>query len=292
VAWLVLTAACSSTPGERPATDFAPFAALATDDFLGASAMLAGFAPPDDDPAMRVGDAALLGIELHRSATVERQLMLLELCDVPYETTQSGERMRVARTAHVEFVLVDGSKLAQDHRVHAVDVALRRYDGAGALLQASVARLYEEPLRVGWWATADTYASVADDMLAFELMRTLQGLADTDPNLQDLLFRVVDKPSVWSVVTRLGVNVSVGWDASKSSRFAPALAEASGPVRCAPIKLFVNGDIASWVDLLVGKPRAATMVCGGLVGAIARHPTEPGRMAVVRLLATRRGPAP
>jgi len=48
----------------------------------------------------------------------------------------------------------------------------------------------------------------------------------------------------------------------------------AGEVRCGQMDLCING---------------ATMACGGLVGAIARHPTEPGRLAVLRLLATRRG---
>ncbi len=290
-----LAAACANAPSVQPASDFAPFDALAADDFPGASAILAGFAPMDDDPALRIGDAALLGIELHRGGTVERQLMLLELRNIPLLKGTLDDKpvtLRVSSTATVTTTHDDGRADTRRHTIHAVDVGLTRHGRGDEPPHSSVVRLYEEPLRTGWWPQAEPTPSAKDCDLAFGLSMSLQELANSDPNLQDLLFRVVDAPSLWSVVTRLGVKVVMNWPAQPITEYAPQMAEASGPVRCATMELLINGSTASWVEMLVGKPRGATMICGGLVGAIARHPSEPGRLAVVRLLATRRGPPP
>ncbi len=52
----------------------------------------------------------------------------------------------------------------------------------------------------------------------------------------------------------------------------------------------INTEPGLLVDLAVAKPNGATMPCAGLIGALARHPNDASRFAVVRLLATRRGP--
>jgi hypothetical protein len=62
------------------------------------------------------------------------------------------------------------------------------------------------------------------------------------------------------------------------------------PIRRVPLEVNVNTEPGLWVDLAVANPDDATRVCGGLIGAIARHPRDLRRFAVVRLLATRRGP--
>jgi hypothetical protein len=138
-------------------------------------------------------------------------------------------------------------------------------------------------------------ASAHDSDMAFALTMSLQELAVRDAVLQELVFRVVDEPSLWSVATHLGVNVQLRWG---DDRYPPRTVaidhapELGDEVRSAMFELRVNGDSAAWVTLLVGKPRGAMRACGGLIGAIAQHPADPERLAVVRLLATRRGPAP
>lgn len=112
-----------------------------------------------------------------------------------------------------------------------------------------------------------------------------------DPNLKELLFRIVDAPSVWSIVTSFGVALNLAW-AIPPGPMRADVPWFAGEVRRAQMTMRINGTIAAWVDLFVARPDGATRVCGGLVGAIARHPTERGRMAIVRLLATRRGPPP
>jgi hypothetical protein len=303
VALAGLAAACAGPAPVPPPFDLAPFTACDPAAFPGAAAVLAGFAAPDDDPAMRIGDAALLGIELHRDGTVERQLLLLEVVDLHWRVPDEvriggvvqpdggGVRVRRRQGFRVTSTGVEGTgsgPQTRDHLIQPVDVRLTRTvadDRAEATAEdaaatSTVATLYEEPLAVGWWP----YAAPAVDSSqpqrvdaarlhaldhAFALTMSMQALAENDPVLQALLFRVVDPPSLWSVVT--------------------SFAGIADEVRPARLELRVNDATAAWATLLVARPRDATRVCGGLVGAIVQHPSDPGRRAVVRLLATRRG---
>lgn len=290
--FLALAAACSSPPAVRPALDLASFTSFDTAAFPGGTKVLAGFAQPDEDPAIRVGDAALLGVELHRAGVVERQLLLLEAHAVPPELIDGVQRPRVVRAFEIVWTAADGTTKERTHPIRGIDVQLTRLRSDGELLQRSVALLWEEPLATGWWPYSYSNPPQREDDLAFALSMTVQELANSDPNLKDLLFRVVDAPSLWSIATNFGVNVNLAWSVPPDPERVD-VPWFAGEVRRAQMALRINGDTSSWVDMLVAQPKDATRVCGGLVGVIARHPTESGRMAVVRLLATRRGaPAP
>lgn len=178
------------------------------------------------------------------------------------------------------------------YRVHPVSVRLQRFDVAGKLLNVSKATLYEEPLVAGFWPFTQDDKSKRDWDMAFALTMTLQELAIKDPVLQDLLFRVVDRPSIWSMITHFGIHVQLTWDNVRQGDVVMSrdfLPELGSEVRTAKFDLKVNGSTAALLTLLVAKPGGASFVCGGLVGAIVEHPQDPSRRAVARLLGTRRG---
>jgi len=304
---LALAACSSAPPPPPPALDLAPFTALEPSNFPGAAAVLTGFAPTDDDPAMRAGDAALLGLELHRGGAVERQLVLLEVARIPREPVHgvtidgvpqpdhAGVFFRPSRTFSVTWTRTDSTPGStpkverRSHRVHPLEMRLQRLDSWGRLLRTSEATLYEEPLATGFVPYAHRDAQPPASDLAFALTMSLQELATNDDVLQDLLFRIVERPSLWSIATNLGVHVTMTWGTVASDEPTIVVPEFPDEVRRASLELAVNGSTAAWVTLLAAAPTSSTRACGGLVGAIAQHPTEAGRFAVVRLLATRRG---
>lgn len=305
-----LTVACAAPPPTRPALDLAPFTTVDANAFPGAAAVLSGFGAPDDDPAMRVGDAALLGLELHRGGALERQLLLLEVVDLGWRVPDEvwiggvlqpdggGVRVRNSQQFTItESVGASGApaepgaqpaEVARTHTVFPVDVRLQRFDVAGRELRASVAALFEEPLAYGWWPYTQPRDARAQDH-AFALTMSLQNLANDDPVLRELLFEVIDPPSLWSIATHFGVDIRLRIEPPPPDAAPIPVAGVADEVRAVAIELHVNGSPALWVTLLVAQPHAATRVCGGLVGAIAQHPTDPSRFAAVRLLATRRG---
>ncbi len=293
-------AACAAASPERTPPAFAAVAALRAEHYPGAAGILRGFAPADDDPALRVGDAALLALAIRRDGVVERQLLLLEVTSLHELTVRmpgGAASVRRTTTAVVTTTPPDGEPVIERLQVHDVDVTMTRFDEHGNELASGTAVLFEEGLRAGFWPDTDPAADEADRRFASLLTYSLQNLANSEPTLQDVLFEVVDPPGLLSVAMRFGVAITVhAGRRSTGSTSANAPAElpelpglAGAEVRVAPLDLTINGQEALWSDLLVVRPQGASMACGGLVGAIARHPREPDREAAVRLLATRRG---
>jgi hypothetical protein len=283
--------ACSTTVQARPADDFTPFTELRAADFPGAAALLTGMAAPDDDRALRIGDAALFAIEMRRGDEIRRELLLLEVAGLGADEASSGPRVRTAEITHTPD---DGEPERRRIRLHEVEMSLRRFDARAHPLGDSQVVLFEEALRAGWWPDADPKASRRDQDHAFAMTMSLQSVADSDPTLQDLLFVVVDKPSLFSIATHRGVKVHIRTTTDPNRpRLPPPFAglPKGNTVAVTDKDLTINGSRALWADLIVTRPVGALGACGGLLGAVARNAADPGRTAVVRLLATRRSRA-
>lgn len=294
-AWLTLVgAAACSVVHERTAADLTAITELRAADFPGADAILRGFAAPDDDPALRVGDAALFGLALTKDGEVQRQLLLLEVTQLDAAAAKFADHaitLRRTTEAVVTTTGADGTERKETLTLHDVGVSLRRFGADGRELASARAVLYEEALCAGFWPDADPAANRRDRLLASVLAVSLQNLANGEPTLQELLFTVVDPPGLWSIATHLGVHVGLrtGFGAADAAP-PPALPAAAGEeLRRSPMDVAINGSDALWADLLVVRPCGANMVAGGLVAGVARNPRDPGRGATIALLATRRG---
>jgi hypothetical protein len=278
--------ACSATIQARPADDFAPFTALRAEHYPGAAAILSGMAPPDDDRRLRVGDAALFAVDLQNGEQRQRELLLLEVVD---RGGAQGER----KVANAKITAtVNGETTTHWLVLHEVTLALRRFDPAGRETAPSRLTLYEEALCAGWWPDTLLHADRRQHNLAFLMTMSLQNLLDGDPTLQELLFLVVDRPSLFSIATHLGVNVNVATSLDMHPRRPPPFAGLPPGTEVAVTNkdLRINGAQALWADLFVTPPKGALGVCGGLLGAVARNAEDPTRTAALRLLATRRAP--
>ncbi len=287
-------AACAAPPAALPDVDFTSVLAMRPEDFPHPPIPI-GFAAPDDGP-MRVGDAALLGVDIHRDGAIDRQTLLLEVAAIPRPGTNSRTgRVTQRFTITTTQTKSDGSEPTTEQRqwsISQIGMRLSRHTADGTVIASSETLLFEEPLRTGWWPYTLTEPPKRGNDLAFALTLSLQELATGDPLLEDLLFQVVDKPSLLSIATHFGVKVVVSWTNEGALARSIAVPWFAGEVRNTRCNLRVQGDTAACIDMLVADPRGAHAAGAGLVGLVARHPQDKGRYAVVRLLATRRGPAP
>jgi hypothetical protein len=303
VVFFALLASCANAPIVRGEPDTQPLAALDPEFFPGARAILEGMAPVDaEDPDLRVGDAALFALEFRRGSEIRRQLMLLEVVGLPsFDIEVEGKSFRARRISQFRVTQRrEGEEpKVTELQLRDVLVRMRRFEADGEEIASVDAVLYEEALAAGWWPDTDPRSSEEEGRLSSVFALTLQNLVNDEPKLRELLFLVVDPPSLWSLATNLGARVVLH---SRSIRSVEAEAadgeedaERGDPVedetRSHVTDISVNGKAALFVDLQIVRPRGATMLSGGLVGAVARHPSDPERTAVVRLLATRRGPA-
>jgi hypothetical protein len=116
--------------------------------------------------------------------------------------------------------------------------------------------------------------------------------AQHTPGLQDIFFKVVDMPSVWSMVRYVGVSANLRFETAQF-RAADAFAwEASGsaPAYYFPMSLDLNNQPALKLTLVVTAPKPPLLGCGGIVGMLAEKPGEKETYLTLRIISARRTP--
>ncbi len=116
--------------------------------------------------------------------------------------------------------------------------------------------------------------------------------AQHTPGLQDICFKVVDMPSVWSMIRHVGVTANLIFE-TEQFRAADAFAwESSGntPAYYFPILLKLNNQPALKVTFVVTSPRPPLLGCGGVVGMLAERPGEKEPYLTLRVISARRAP--
>jgi hypothetical protein len=112
----------------------------------------------------------------------------------------------------------------------------------------------------------------------------------TNPVMKQILYEVIALPSLWSIVTNLGVRAGFGIDFFAATRVAPeCTANANGLVWSVPMTIDLNDQPALLVRILAAPSDGPAAAAAGVYGLVGRHPTDPGRRVHVQLLSSRRG---
>ncbi len=302
VVWATLLglAACSATPsiGEKWfETAAPPVVSAAATDFPGAAEILAGFDTPGKASDFARGDRALYGIELVRGDEVERWLMKFEITEpllrdekgdallrmqqltVKPKDEESRTRTVISRLAgmHVSRFEADGTQLGES------DLRVPR-DGLSRGIAAGCA-LWENE-HAGKDGPGDPIETTCETLAS---MLDLFRLVQDDELLSSVLWKVVRAPSLWSVVTSMGVTVSVEFhlDASKVVATPSPL---GGIVHRFPMTIYANDEPALLLFADVTDPASPLNVGGGTLALTGTLPGDDSVHFSMRLLAARRGP--
>jgi hypothetical protein len=186
------------------------------------------------------------------------------------------------------------------------------YLGIG-LEQAAVAvsRLKRAKARGSLWFRSTPFSdaeiqhnrkSLGDIQLSAEEERALGGscpalmsylnIVQHTESLKDILFQLVDLPSVWSVVRHGGVNANLS---IQQDHLGPADATMWGlpdprPLYDMPILIELNKQPALKVTLTVTTPVPPLLACGGIVGFLAERPGDKETYLAVRVISARHSP--
>ncbi|MCB9877566.1 MAG: hypothetical protein H6835_08205 [Planctomycetes bacterium] len=304
--WLPFLAAvmvgCAST--DPAALDVAASNACACcGEFPAPDCLLCGFDAAEPDGDWRVGDELLYGLRLRRGDEVQNWLLRLRVTDpllrddggheldpVEWKIRINGELQRFSsRRCRVAATVLDatGHVLGESRPELPRDFLDRGLGSACRKVERDRRRRHrrrwhaeepELPLRPLAEATVSAVA--------------LLQVIERDSVLAPLLWEVVEKPSLWSVISNLGAKVVV------KPRFYE-LEHALSPVAAVPVEtwrvpisLFVNDAAALHVELMVADSAPPYAVGCGMLGATARHPSNPDVDFSVLLLAARRGGLP
>lgn len=256
--------ACSGTPA--PA-DFGWFERLGAVDPAVASVVLpagwsASAAVPREETTPRAGDALLYRARLDDGHALVRLVTVTVLASDP-----------ARETAEVEVEVFDeqGHSLgASEHALPIVHLA-NGLHSAAVELHAGTARLEPEEL-------SPVVAGVRS-------LQTLLALIEDDPQLSPLLWRVVEKPSLWSVIAHLGIEPSITLGAAVEAE-AP-VPHAPQPALRTPLLLALNGATALRCSIVSVPPRAPFSAGAGIVGLVAERPDASRARFELRVLAAR-----
>jgi hypothetical protein len=112
-------------------------------------------------------------------------------------------------------------------------------------------------------------------------------------HLKDILFQLVDLPSVWSMVRHGGVNANLSIlqdHLTRADGTAWGLPD-SRPLYDMPVVIELNKQPALKVTLTVATPLPPLLACGGIVGFVAERPGDKETYLTVRVISARHSTA-
>jgi hypothetical protein len=136
-------------------------------------------------------------------------------------------------------------------------------------------------------AFADVQAAACGVAACQSFFRTLR----SNPATKDILYEVIALPSLWSVITNLGVNVSFEADFFAAERVRQGqLSNANRELWSVPCNLQLNGQPALLARIVAGPSGSPDAAAAGIFAIVGQHPSSPDRRLNVQLLGSRHVP--
>jgi hypothetical protein len=179
------------------------------------------------------------------------------------------------------FVAFSQTALSLKERIHRAGLK-------GGSFWISAHRFPERTVAEGRRQAAAIAMTEDDERRVCEVLLSLTAFYEagtTVPAFAEVLERVVEKPSLWSIAGHLGLRATITypWDgegliARDASAGPPALFQI-------PVELNFNGKPALRAWLAVGVPRPPLHVSAGVLGVYAEHPSDPQKRLYIRTVA-------
>ena len=112
------------------------------------------------------------------------------------------------------------------------------------------------------------------------------GIVQRTSGLEDILFKILDMPSLWSILRRGGISTFFHM---RSEHIALANGSDWGlppaqPAYHVPMVLELNNQPALNITLVVTAPKPPLLVCGGIVGMLAERPGDKENYLTLRII--------
>lgn len=108
--------------------------------------------------------------------------------------------------------------------------------------------------------------------------------------LEEIMLKVIETPSLWSLIKNRGVRVGIGVDSKRFAAIDPEPWEipTRPPAYDFAVDLSLNNHLAANVTFVVTTPRPPLLTCGGIAGFIVENPTDPGNFLTLRIISARK----
>jgi hypothetical protein len=293
-----------------PVTSIPPLPALqayAADQHI----ELGRFSIPAGATAARVGDTITTLVSLRKHGHEQQWLVLFKIADLTdaeraskpppdlfLQQDNSGEPIQFSN-AHRLALDIETTGPFSDQRSSPAPAtrharALMSLDFLGLGLDKSC-RIWKE-------RTPSLTAQTAPPLSAeesragcgfFPALMAFLDAAQTTPGLRDILWNIVQKPSLWSIVRR-GGRIDTALYFSEIPALlnpAPWRSITAADVFRMPMNLRLNDQPVLRCALIVTAPRPPLLTCAGIIGIEADPPDGSAKHLSVRLVASRRADA-
>lgn len=113
----------------------------------------------------------------------------------------------------------------------------------------------------------------------------------SNPVTKSILFEVIALPTLWSMITNLGVDVAFEADIFAARPLASnRFTTTSRELWSTPLNLKLNDQPALLTRLVAGRSDSPNATAAGVFAIVGRHPSDPQRRVHVQLLGSRRKP--
>lgn len=247
--------------------------------FAPPTAEIDGIDPPAPADRVEKGDRILYGVAFEKGETRRSWLVHVEVEDPRFEPrrTRDGTTRYLLRMS-VRVCDDTGAELGRDL------ITVSRHDLVFGLFRACRGDEPEDATGdapLAWRIPAD----VRGDLALRNMLRVVRESAV----LYDILWTVLDKPSIFSVIGNLGVRVSVHEDFAKARELAPlTIAGQTFAGYELPVELRLNGLPALRSRVLVTEPNSPLNLSAGILRLDAFQPSDPTARVSIRVLAARR----
>jgi len=297
---MLLLASCQS-PATPELSLLPPVGGIRRADFPAPEHLLRGFDERQPVGPWRIGDEVLFGLRLRRDGIERHWLLQLRVLEVEavdddgqlrppvdWSLRINGEMQTFSsELCRAEVVVMDehGNELGRSQPYLPRDFLSRGIASACKLVRTRMHLLARIGLEDGEtiYDLVDMRPLAEATVSAVALLQVVQ----EDSVLAPILWQVIEKPSVWSVVTNLGVDVMLRPSFHRVTRARSPVPTVLEPTWRLPLALEVNNTPALNLDLLVTDSTPPFALAGGLLGATARHPTNPTLELSLLLLSAR-----
>ncbi|HEV2318748.1 MAG TPA: hypothetical protein VGV18_03300, partial [Verrucomicrobiae bacterium] len=118
------------------------------------------------------------------------------------------------------------------------------------------------------------------------LMSYFNAVGET-PSLDEIMWKVISLPSVWSIVKHRGITASLNFDVH-NIRPVPLPSgwnlPGHGEVYAFPLSVTLNERPALYVTLIITSPIPSLVACGGIVGFVAQNPDDDQNYLTLRVV--------
>ncbi|HEX6811316.1 MAG TPA: hypothetical protein VF384_06815 [Planctomycetota bacterium] len=307
-------AACHGVAPQLAAPNSDVSVALPTDEFPGASGMATGFDARTGDRSWQSDDEVVFALRLRKGEEVHRWLLRLRVVFgeqlVARIDNLPSQRIALWEERSWTYTVTDaGQRRDLQAKSRMLPVSAIVCDEHGKQLTKSLVKLPVQLLGRGLLPAVDTALSAARvqpganetpqyrDESVRPLVEATLGLmslltvVQEDDALAEYFWQVVEKPSIWSVITGFGVKAtfSMPFEKSVPATNLPPDLPAPGRAFVVPMQIDVNGSPALFLEVVATDAARPYSLCGGIVAAVARHPTNPDVTLELQLLAARLG---